>query len=140
MKLKSHISFFFCFFTAIFLTVFSFRLSGEDASEKIEVALSAAQFAEAITQMNMGEGVPCTLRSVEGVSMENVPDEVVAENVQIRDGFKDKLLGVANILKEAHEEMDRVVENKSTISKGRAREMTAILGEYAVVQWGYGPR
>jgi len=40
MKSKSQIPFFICFFTAIFLTVFSFRLFGESASEKVDVALS----------------------------------------------------------------------------------------------------
>ena len=41
MKLQSHISFLICFFTVSFLTVFSFSLFGEDASEKVEVTLSA---------------------------------------------------------------------------------------------------
>jgi hypothetical protein len=95
----------------------------------IEVYLSAAQFAEAITSMNMGEGVPCTIASVEGVDYEGVPGEVHAENVRIRDGFKDKISGVVNNLAAAHKEMDAVVESKSTISKGRAREIVGILGK-----------
>jgi len=94
----------------------------------VEIALSAAQFAEAITSMNVGEGVACTIQSVEGVSMEKVPEEVTPENVKIMDGFEDKLAGVVDIIQKAHVEMETVVESKSTISKGRAREMTNILG------------
>lgn len=95
----------------------------------VEVCMSAAQFAQAITSMNMGEGVPCTIESVEGISMEEVPAEVVAENVKIRAGFEEKIGGVVQLLAEAHKEMDGVVESKSTISKGRARDMVAILGK-----------
>lgn len=95
----------------------------------VEVCMSAAQFSQAITSMNMGEGVPCTIESVEGISMEEVPAEVVAENVKIRDGFEDKISGVVELLAEAHKEMDGIVESKSTISKSRAREMVAILAK-----------
>lgn len=95
----------------------------------VEVSMSAAQFAQAITSMNMGEGVPCTIESVESISMEEVPADVVAENVKIRAGFEDKISGVVQLLAEAHKEMDGVVESKSTISKGRAREMVAILAK-----------
>jgi hypothetical protein len=41
MKSKSQIPFFICFITVIFLTFFSFRLFGQNTSEKVEVALSA---------------------------------------------------------------------------------------------------
>jgi hypothetical protein len=41
MKLKPHTSFFIYLSLAFFLTVYSFRLFGEDASEKVEVMLSS---------------------------------------------------------------------------------------------------
>lgn len=95
----------------------------------VEVCMSAAQFSQAITSMNMGEGVPCTIESVEGISMEKVPADVVAENVKIRDDFEEMISGVVELLAEAHKEMDVIVESKSTISKSRAREMVAILAK-----------
>lgn len=40
----------------------------------VEIDLSAAQFAEAITCMNVGSGVPCTIRGIEGSRMDDVPE------------------------------------------------------------------
>lgn len=49
----------------------------------VEINLSAYQWAEAITNMNVAGGVPCTLDCVMGVSMETVPDEVTTPLEQI---------------------------------------------------------
>jgi len=49
----------------------------------IEVEMSPAQFAEAITTMNIGSGTPVTIRRVEGKKREACPDldfRVVAQN------------------------------------------------------------
>lgn len=93
----------------------------------VEIVFSAAQFAEAITMMNMGDGVPCTIRSVEGVMMEPVPDEVVAENVKIRENFKDNLGEIVANLKQAEAQVNHLVDSKATISKGRAKEIAGVL-------------
>lgn len=93
----------------------------------VEVLLSAAQFAEAITSMNMGSGVPCTIHSVEGIRMEDVPEEVVAENVKIRDAFKQDIEEIVANAKKARDDFQKIVEVGSSISKGRAREMLEVL-------------
>ena len=41
----------------------------------VEVDLSAAQFAEAITHMNYGHGVPCTISRLQGAPVEEPPPE-----------------------------------------------------------------
>lgn len=76
--------------------------------------------------MNMGEGIPCTLASVEGVDYEKVPDTVSSENVKIRDGFEEDIAHCVNNLKEGHARMAELVESKS-ISKSKAREMLAVM-------------
>jgi ElaB/YqjD/DUF883 family membrane-anchored ribosome-binding protein len=96
----------------------------------VEVWLSASQFAEAITTMNHGEGVPCTIAEVEGISMERVPDEVRAENVKLRDEFKRKVASRVAEVRKVFAQVDKLVETGSSVSKGRAREIRDALGQY----------
>ena len=57
----------------------------------VEVVLSAAQFADMITQMNIGFGIPCTLRSVRGRSMPNVPETHTNDVGRVLDDFLAQL-------------------------------------------------
>lgn len=97
----------------------------------IEVWLSAAQFAEAITTMNHGVGSPCTLRRLRGVSMEEVPEEAQAEHLKIRDGFKSRIGDIAAKMVEARDQFRAIIEGAKSISKGRAREMVKVLDKAA---------
>ena len=56
----------------------------------IEIEMSAAQFADAITSLNMGSGTPCTIRYVGGERVENPPDHAT-EAEHIRDNFEASL-------------------------------------------------
>lgn len=59
----------------------------------VEVEMSQAQFAEAITSMNMGSGVPVTLRYVDGVDRGECPEENKRQEID-REFEKDcKVLG-----------------------------------------------
>ena len=42
----------------------------------IRVAFSPAQFAELITSMNIGPGVPCTIKEIAGERIDKIPDEI----------------------------------------------------------------
>lgn len=55
----------------------------------VDVELSASQFAEFLTTGNMGDGVPCTIRHLNGHRMENPPAELV-EAAEVREGFTSK--------------------------------------------------
>lgn len=52
----------------------------------VEVELSSAQFAELLTTMNMGDGVPCTIRYIGGKQMEPPPAELI-EAEEVQSGF-----------------------------------------------------
>lgn len=41
----------------------------------IEVEMSYSQFAEAITSLNVGEGVPCTVAQINGKTIEYCPED-----------------------------------------------------------------
>lgn len=56
----------------------------------IEVEMSAAQFADAITSLNMGGGTPCTIRYVGGERVAPPPDHAT-EAEHIRDNFENTL-------------------------------------------------
>ena len=57
------------------------------SKEFIEVEMSAAQFADAITSLNMGSGTPCTIRYVGGERVADPPDHAT-EAEHIRDNFE----------------------------------------------------
>lgn len=59
----------------------------------VEVDLSPTQFAEAITAMNQGDGLPCTLRYVGGERMDEPPFK--AKQEQFRTEFADDVREVA---------------------------------------------
>lgn len=56
--------------------------------ELIEVSLSSAQFAELITSLNIGAGVPCTIYRVLGTKMEPLPLEHKTEAQLTQEGFE----------------------------------------------------
>lgn len=95
--------------------------------ELIEVWMSMAQFAECITAMNHGNGVPCTIKRVDGVRMEDVPDESDQEHAKIREGFEQKIASTVEVLGKAHDQMEQLIDSKKSISKGAAREMLEVL-------------
>ena len=85
----------------------------------MELDLSNVQFAELITTMNQGSGVPCTLRYCEGRQMENPPNERL-EAQQIRDDFKEKTAQVARNMQESVKKIDEILAKKSTTQADRA--------------------
>lgn len=85
----------------------------------IKVDMSAAQFAELITTMNIGDGVPCTIRSQDGVKMDKPPDDDDMEIEKIRSGFKGQTKELANKLEKFRSEVETLFEGKSVTKKDR---------------------
>jgi hypothetical protein len=98
----------------------------------IEVELTPAQFAEAITCMNIGDGVPCTLRELrvpeelEPYTESTIPDFVEDDTVtsMIIDDVK---ADVADVVKEIGE---LVVNVEATLDEAKvsAKRKEAIMG------------
>jgi len=92
-----------------------------DRTPIIEVHLSAAQFAELLTTMNMGDGVPCTIRHMGAERMEDPPDtDTEAEKVQT--GFKEDMERFARKLDAFRAEMGALFQKKS-VGKGEREEV-----------------
>ena len=84
----------------------------------IEVHLSAAQFAEMITTMNVGDGVPCTIRYLGADKMENPPD-VSTEAEKVQTGFKEHTEELAQKMDRFQAEMRTLFEKKSLGKRDR---------------------
>lgn len=79
----------------------------------IEVELSAAQFAELITTMNVGFGVPCTVRHVNGKQPAD-PPEVKHQTEHIRDDFEAVFTEAVARLKTERDDLLAAVDGRVT--------------------------
>lgn len=83
----------------------------------IEIRLTAAQFAEAITSWNLAQGVPCTLSSFDGVSLEDPPKLEGGEQARSEEAFKQKTFHIAESISQGRLSIRKILEKKS-LSKG----------------------
>jgi len=78
----------------------------------IRVELSNSQFSELITTMNIGNGVPCTIRYKNGKKIEDVPEDDKTDVEKSRDDIKIKSKEfIAKIIKEKLEIDDLLKKN-----------------------------
>lgn len=78
----------------------------------IEVEFSAAQFADLLTNMNVGEGVPCTIGWIKDEGRVP-PPEIQAEHEKVVDAFKGQVSGTAKVLRENLIQLGALLEKKS---------------------------
>lgn len=102
--------------------------SGRDwyhaTGDLVEVELSAAQFVELLTAMNIGQGVPCTIRHIAGAGrIENPPNEGT-ETERTRDYFVDQMKGLAVKLKKMKQRVDETAE-KPRLKKSDQKKLAA---------------
>jgi len=88
----------------------------------IEVNLSAAQFAELVTTMNISMGVPCTICRLSGKSVPCPPDEPTeSEHVQL--GFEKDARSLAKKMSKTREEIAQLFESKKNLGKQDREEV-----------------
>lgn len=90
----------------------------------IEVEMSQSQFAEAITSMNMGPGVPVTIRQRNGENIEE--PNFTNKRMQFEQEFKTRMQNLQNRLERLTENAEDVLANKKSITKS---DRQTILGE-----------
>lgn len=93
------------------------RYHGSARREHIEIEMSAAQFAEAITSLNMGSGTPCTVRYIDGKRITEPPD-FPTEAEHIRQGFEGSLSGFKAKMDAYRKKIEKLTEKLS----GKARD------------------
>lgn len=94
------------------------RYYGSMRGDVIEVDLSAAQFAELLTTMNVGMGTPCTIRSVNGIPCAAAP-ELDSEAETVRSDFKERMKNTIKTFQEGFDKTSELLEKKSLSKKDR---------------------
>lgn len=87
----------------------------------IEVALSAAQFAELLTTMNAGSGVPCTITRRMGVGAIEEPPAVAVESANVRPDFAAKMAALRPNLRKRAEKIMALLP--ASLNKKTRREI-----------------
>lgn len=82
----------------------------------IQAEMSYSQFAEAISSMNMGEGVPITFSRINGKGIDR--PEIENKRMQFENEFKKSMENLTERLGKLTETAEDILTNKKTISKG----------------------
>lgn len=93
--------------------------STADHNPVVEIEMSAAQFAEAITNMNVGDGVPCTIRYAEGRMVPDPPENAPLEVEKIRQSFAEDMREIGEKLKRSIGRADELLKKKSLTKQDR---------------------
>lgn len=85
--------------------------------EYIDIEMSQSQFAEAITSMNMGGGVPVTLRRLNGQRIEDCP--FTNKRMEFENEFEQKMQKLNVQIKTLTEQTEKMFndKNKKTFTK-----------------------
>jgi len=90
--------------------------------ELIELEMSPVQFAQAITTLNHGDGIPCTLKFVTGKGeIEPVPETHESEQVKVLKRFRSQVWELTSSIEGRQEELDRILSKKTLTKKDRER-------------------
>lgn len=101
--------------------------------ELIEVEMSPMQFAQLLTSMNFGDGVPCTIRFLTGKGhIDPVPETHLPEQVKILQNVKREAQEMVASMDERRQRLQEILSQK-TIKKSD-REEIAVLSE-AIFRW-----
>jgi hypothetical protein len=95
-----------------------------DREQLIAIEMSPMQWAEFITTMNMGCGVPCTLRRFEGKAVKGQKHET--ETVRIQDQFSQHAKAVGEKMRDLHEDIASRLEKTSLSKKAQGEILEKI--------------
>ncbi len=87
----------------------------------VEVFLSASQFAQLITTPNTGDGVPCTIRGIDGKQMDAPPyygqNEIF--NSELQEKFSEAMSGADDLIRDA----DKMLSSKGAMKVADKKEL-----------------
>lgn len=92
----------------------------------IELVLSPAQFAELLTTMNVGDGVPCTLERIDGRPLSDPPAEETTGVEESRANFQIAMRQKLAEVREQREQLSAILEKK-TLSADDKKKIAWIL-------------
>lgn len=83
--------------------------------EYIEIEMSQAQFAEAITSLNQGSGTPVTIRRLDGKDID--PPEFSNKRMIFEEEFKNQMQELGDELDALTESAEDILRNKKSVNK-----------------------
>lgn len=98
----------------------------------IEIEFTAAQFAEFITNANVGDGIPCTIRAVGGKMMEKPPEEMT-EAAQVQATFKSQIAGLAGKMASLRSSVASLMQGKTITQATRSAVVGGVDGLIAEI-------
>lgn len=99
---------------------------GSSRNPHIEVALTTHQFAELLTSMNIGQGVPCTIQYLNGKAVERL-ERIETEGDRIKKEFEAVASDKADELTKRMESV-RALLAKDKISKADKNAIESLMG------------
>ena len=87
--------------------------------------MSQSQFAQAITSLNMGAGVPVTLRRLHDQYIEPCP--FVDKREQFNNEFREDMNALTRKLTEATKHVEKLIEEKRTFNKADKDQILSAL-------------
>jgi hypothetical protein len=97
-------------------------------SNLIEVEMSPTQFAEMITSLNIGDGIPCTIRYLPDNNRIADPPEVRQREV-FEDEFKEEIKAIMDNTQEGIKTIKEILNKKGTINKKEKEKMMSAVFE-----------
>lgn len=82
----------------------------------IEIEMSPSQFAEAITSLNMGSGIPCTILYEDGKKIEAC--DFTDKRKQFDNEMETKAKELYDVLNKLTADTEEILNNKKSITKG----------------------
>lgn len=95
----------------------------------IEIEMSNTQFSEMITSLNMGDGVPCTIRHIGYKTLEDPPG--VQQRQIFEDEFKADMKKVGNKISSAIDKAGVLLSNKGNVKMSDRKEILGLLASIA---------
>jgi hypothetical protein len=89
-----------------------------------EIVMTDAQFATLITSLNIGEGVPCTLRNIRGEYMPLCPEKSLEQ--EITSDLNSRLAKIAENFKAGCERIEEILSKKGAINKKERNEIASV--------------
>lgn len=96
----------------------------------VRLKMTQTQFAELLTNMNMGTGVPVTLEAINGERVEQFDlDDARNHLDELKDDFKERSKETLNSLIESRNKLKRIIDKKN-LSKKDQEEALWLLDKY----------
>ncbi len=88
----------------------------------IEIRMTSGQFAEMITSMNYGDGVPCTIETLLGKDVPDLPNQESRKEF-VHRAFEERMAMFASTIRERQKKAQEIVKKK-TFSKQDIHDLT----------------